>query len=58
MVEDPTAVVWSEMVHSPVAVRVAYRYAGRIEPGFQANRAALDFVQFAKHCIRLTRELK
>ena len=26
--------------------------------GFQANRAALDFVQFAKHCIRLTGELE
>ena len=26
--------------------------------GYQANRAALDFVQFAKHCIRLTRELE
>ena len=37
---------------------ITIRGRRRRQFGSQANRAALDFVQFAKHCIRLTRELE
>ena len=37
---------------------ITIRGRRRRQFGYQANRAALDFVQFAKHCIRLTRELE
>ena len=50
----------SEVNHEAEVNRLVITIRGRRRRqfGYQANRAALDFVQFAKHCIRLTRELE